>query len=1155
MRFFYLVFLTVFLFLNISCGGGTSTPVSGGGGGTSDTVDNTDNSSTDADADISRSAVSISSTPLVGSTFTISLNEMKDAGTISWSLVSAPINSTASLMEGDTSFSVSFTPDEEGSYTIVASSSENSSQKRVTFTVQDIIAYEQAKISGYDGISDIKDVQGEIVNQKWVFSSTLSSAEIINIIDDYTEFTVAGTDEYQGVLIEYDETDISAIEAVESLKLEKGIDSVYPRTYTGRNIDRTFTVTPSDFYEDPYDDGAGMNWYVEPLNGAGIINAWDYTTGTDDFFIGVVDVGINEGHEDLNERLEAVLTDDNDKHGTAVSGIIGAIADNEIGVAGINWLNKIVMSSIYMENDHPGSAAINYARVVAYNDDGKIVKLINNSWGPMGNDSPSIRFGISKTRGFRAMASVVSDRLHIWAAGNDGDDSRKQNGALHLNNDSEIDRLDNVIVVGAYLIDGTLATYSDFGETVDIAAPTEFLGLWGVNNEGVSTYYVADAGKQYGTNWSGGFNGTSAAAPVVTGVASLIYAMNPSFTPAEVKKILIESATENITRRYWYLGLDENSQEIDVYQDLEHEIPKLDADAALAMARQWIDERVTVRHQLRDRFSGIVDVYVEPLLDKYDPGFISFTAYASEDGETWEELTSGTQLIYDYVFLDLDSARPYYRVDIEVPVTDTETNQVSTITKSYDFFVRYVQIQAQDNLSLNGLNDVAIEIDKVGEADLQGAGATADNGVLGIYLEPGTYKLHGDKTGYLNGLLNLHISEPEDDGAQEDDDSQDVVHKFPITSSDKQNVSAVEGTVYGPYGAKIAGVSVRISGGNFTNGYLASAVTDERGRYTITNISKTDTGGQRIPSFDMTASKDGYEMEIAEDIILLAGKTKRQNFFMTEAEVEENEPEPTVYFSDDFESDKGWKSTYYWHRQELQEKTIANTFYDSGVEVAMAPDEKTDVPYLPAAYSGSYAYWFGEEATGSFQNITSLFDYSNVDYSTIESPYIDPEAEFDYNYEYSFYGGRLTSPAIDLTDATSPVLEFQTWWEIESVNPNSQGYDIMAVEVSTNGTDFVNISKLNPYIDHNDDDRMAKPFTSGGFNRAPVWAAETIDLSAYAGETVYIQFVFNTVDMSYNKFRGWMIDDFSVTESEEEARIASRVKPRVIKPKIKPRRR
>lgn len=1139
MRSLSYLLLAVFSFIIISCGGGSGSSVS-------ETAAETDSS------DLSRSSISMSATPAVGSPVTISISETGNAGIISWSVASAPENSTASLTEGDNQFSVSFTPDEEGSYTVTAVSS-NGSQKSVNFTVQEIIAYEQAKINGYDGTGDIDDVQGDIVNQKWVFSSTLSSAEIVDIIDNYTELNVAGTNEYQGVLIEYDETDTSAIEAVESLKLEKGIDSVYPRTFTGRNIDRTFTVTPSDFYEDPYDDGTGMNWYVEPVNGADIINAWDYTTGSDDFFIGVLDVGINEGHEDLDERLEAVLTDDNDKHGTAVSGIIGAIADNDIGVAGINWLSKIVMSSIYMDNPHPGASAINYARVVAYNNDGKTVKLINNSWGPMGNDSPSIRFGISKTRGFRAMASVVSDRLHIWAAGNDGDSAKRQNGALHLNDDSEVDRLDNVIVVGAYLIDGTLATYSNFGDTVDIAAPTEFLGLWGVNDEGESTYYVADAGKQYGTNWSGGFNGTSAAAPVVTGVASLIYAMNPSFTPAEVKKILIDSSSEDITHRYSH-DTWEGTDIVPAYRELADSIPKLDAEAALAMARQWIDERVTMRHEVRDRFSGVVDVYVEPLLDKYDVGSIAFTAFASEDGETYNELTSGTALLNDYVFFDLDSARPYYRVDIEVPVTDTETDQVSIITKSYDFFVRYVQIKAEDNFSLNGLNDVAIEIDKVGEADLQGAGATADNGVLGIYMEPGTYKLHGDKTGYLKGLLNIHIPEPED-AEEEDETQEETVHKFPITSSDKENVSSVQGTVYGPYGLKISGASVRISGGNFTNGYFASAVTDERGRYSITNISKTDTDGERIPAFDMTASKDGYDMEIAEDIILLAGKTKTQNFFMSESQEEEGDAEPAVYFTDDFETDKNWTSTYYWHRQEFQEKAIANAFYDNGVEVALAPDEKTDVPYLPEAYSGSYAYWFGEEATGSFQNITSLFDYSDVDYTQVESPYADPDAEFDYNYQYSFYGGRLTSPAIDLSDATSPVLEFQTWWEIESVNPNSMGYDIMAVEISTNGTDFVNISRLNPYIDPNDDDRQAKPFTSGGFNRAPVWAAETIDLSDYAGDTVYLQFVFNTVDMSYNKFRGWIIDDVVVKESSENAEIAGRVRPKSARKLITPRKR
>jgi len=89
----------------------------------------------------------------------------------------------------------------------------------------------------------------------------------------------------------------------------------------------------------------------------------------------------------------------------------------------------------------------------------------------------------------------------------------------------------------------------------------------------------------------------------------------------------------------------------------------------------------------------------------------------------------------------------------------------------------------------------------------------------------------------------------------------------------------------------------------------------------------------------------------------------------------------------------------------------------------------------------------------------------------------------------------------------------------------------MEILVSTNGgSSYTSVRKLNPFIDPNDLDRAHKPFSSGGFNRAPVWVLEEIDLSNYAGQIVKIKFDFKTHDELYNGFRGWILDDVEVID-------------------------
>ncbi len=107
----------------------------------------------------------------------------------------------------------------------------------------------------------------------------------------------------------------------------------------------------------------------------------------------------------------------------------------------------------------------------------------------------------------------------------------------------------------------------------------------------------------------------------------------------------------------------------------------------------------------------------------------------------------------------------------------------------------------------------------------------------------------------------------------------------------------------------------------------------------------------------------------------------------------------------------------------------------------------------------------------------------------------------DYNYDAGVVA-TITSPAIDLTSATTPILEFYYW--------DGGDGDFVEVMISTNGVDFSNIYNT--------------PTT------VSTWTKQMVDLTAYAGQTVYIQFVGTSVYGYTNPH----IDQFVVGEAPSD---------------------
>ena len=267
--------------------------------------------------------------------------------------------------------------------------------------------------------------------------------------------------------------------------------------------------------------------------------AWATTTGSDDLVVAVLDTGVDYTHEDLLANMwlrpasmipyqDAELgtiddvrgfnavdnasdpMDDNG-HGTHCAGIIGAVGENDLGIAGVNWKVKIMplkfLNAGGSGNVKDAIEAINYA--IARKKAGVNVRIISASWG--------------STQKSRALEDVIrkayeNDILFVAAAGNS---SVNNDRSPHYPSSYNVP---NVVSVAALDRNDQLASFSNYGaKSVAVAAPgVDILSTW-----------LQNAYEEK--------SGTSMATPVVSGVAALIVAEHPRVSVDDLRKKLLAS--------------------------------------------------------------------------------------------------------------------------------------------------------------------------------------------------------------------------------------------------------------------------------------------------------------------------------------------------------------------------------------------------------------------------------------------------------------------------------------------------------------------------------------------------------------------------------------------------------------------------------------
>lgn len=311
--------------------------------------------------------------------------------------------------------------------------------------------------------------------------------------------------------------------------------------------------TEDDWYTEEWNEESpyGNNWWLEAIDARG---AWGYDSLYEQIDIGIVDAGFDTEHDELKGKITFPSESEKSRnypnyHGTHIAGIIAAKSDNGVGISGICQNARLICSDRSPSEDEVIFYDIDVifglcnvvkagAKVVNFSI-GKVVESGTDRRSFISNKIDAIIYSYA----MGALLSKGYDFIVVQAAGNGNEDgyavSASQKGLFCGIRDygaflpfigiNKQDLLDRIIIVGNASVDWdgyVQELSSNVGDTVDICAP----GTW-IYSCAVDNGYLDMVG-------------TSMAAPMVTGVASLVWSINPDLTAPEVKKIVCENTKD-----------------------------------------------------------------------------------------------------------------------------------------------------------------------------------------------------------------------------------------------------------------------------------------------------------------------------------------------------------------------------------------------------------------------------------------------------------------------------------------------------------------------------------------------------------------------------------------------------------------------------------
>jgi hypothetical protein len=365
-----------------------------------------------------------------------------------------------------------------------------------------------------------------------------------------------------------------------------------------------------------YLDYIGMNYIYD--------NNYDLTP---DFTVGIMDTGIGY-HSDIDlcevGQTDCLVTDISDYGSNTPIAKIGEITGHGNAITSIfsgsrnelNGMRSIVQAkTLFISHSSIGDQFDDLM-----NNNISEPKIVNFSFHIRLNNMLIGQY-LNTLHEYRKLLLQYPNTLFVVAAGNDNIDAKYSSGALHYayigdydsatetekNDESnyELSKLPNVIIVAANNHKGVLFEYSNYGESVDITAPSGIFAA-GCSDDFKSTYYKSKSwlsqgdyygyyNKSYGLTdllWDffvttvdanddfnkpcednlGIANGTSTSTPIVAGAAAILLNRNTTLTPAQLKGYLTQ--TPSLIKTGLRYSTDINSS--NGYGNLCQGVPYLD---------------------------------------------------------------------------------------------------------------------------------------------------------------------------------------------------------------------------------------------------------------------------------------------------------------------------------------------------------------------------------------------------------------------------------------------------------------------------------------------------------------------------------------------------------------------------------------------------
>ncbi len=301
----------------------------------------------------------------------------------------------------------------------------------------------------------------------------------------------------------------------------------------------------------PNDPCLSYKWDLDFIRA---FDAWDLSTGSGTIYVAVLDTGVNYNHPDLRDNLwrnsdedcgndldddgngyaddcygiDVVNGDsdpmDDNGHGTALAGVVGAVGNNGTLIAGVNWNVKIIPCR-FLDSTGAGDIAgeiecLNYILSLKRSKGLNIV-AVNASYGAV--------YPPSQTQRDKIAELATEGILYITAAGNSG-----LNNDLNDMHPCNYD-LPNVVCVGSVGNTGNRSSFSNYGfYTVDLSAP----------GENILTLDSSDTGTD--CNSLVYYSGTSLSTPVVSGAVALLKSYNSSLNYTQIKERLLTTGRNNL---------------------------------------------------------------------------------------------------------------------------------------------------------------------------------------------------------------------------------------------------------------------------------------------------------------------------------------------------------------------------------------------------------------------------------------------------------------------------------------------------------------------------------------------------------------------------------------------------------------------------------